>query len=309
MMFPERDSGSGVEVVTFGEAGGPPSSPGPFVRVPTGTVLSRICNTLADTRAGTSLTGGDHVYRRISGLMLLLFLSHVHAGSAEAQTALDSANVVVRDFLLAMSEQRWQDAAELIHPETRAEFQRRQLEALQCAPDLRPPSIDDYLRMDPAMPREVAAYLFRRDSVLLPAMDSIRRLSNRFPGIESVAEMERLTPLDFVRLHLENENALRLRHGMPGVYRADIVGGVREGDWINVLYRHAYERFEQDPTGAIGFFRPPPKLIRLRRSAVGWRIGSVGVIRTQTVTGDLGPGVLPRMGESPCNVPGRSAMD
>jgi hypothetical protein len=32
MLFPEGDSGPSVEVVTFGEAGGAPSSPGPLVR-------------------------------------------------------------------------------------------------------------------------------------------------------------------------------------------------------------------------------------------------------------------------------------
>jgi FtsP/CotA-like multicopper oxidase with cupredoxin domain len=63
MLFPEGDSGPSVEVVTFGEAGGAPSSPGPLVRTASGrTILFRVCNTLTDTVWLVGLAnGGDTV--------------------------------------------------------------------------------------------------------------------------------------------------------------------------------------------------------------------------------------------------------
>jgi hypothetical protein len=153
-------------------------------------------------------------------------------GSHDRQSVEDAGSDA-QGFLDALSEDRWQDAAALIHPETIEEIWRRQIAALRCAPETRKPRFEDYLRMNSDMPP------------------------------------------------------------------AKVLGGVAEGDWVNVLYRYSYELQESDVTGDVELYRPPAKQLRLRQSSDGWRVGFAGPMLGQTM-GDLGPGVLPRMGEVIC---------
>ena len=155
------------------------------------------------------------------------------------------------------------------------------------------------MAMHPDMPRSVAEYNLRRDSAATAAAQSPPRIDARYAGATSIEDLEARSPVEFMSSYLAGQASLWRRQGRPDHSPAVVIGGVPEGNWVSVLYRYAYEFEESDVTGEIELYRPPPKQLRLRLSPDGWRIGFAGPTLGQTI-GDLGPGVLPRMGELIC---------
>ncbi len=105
---------------------------------------------------------------------------------AQSFTTPDSA---LRAFHAAMFERRWTEAGRFVDPVL---VERLRWEAVRSArAPRRARTIDDYLRDDPEMPREVAEYLLRR------AEQSIRQLGNfisyEFAHVDDTAALKRLS--------------------------------------------------------------------------------------------------------------------
>jgi len=154
---------------------------------------------------------------------------------AAGQSASDSAAIVARQFLDAFASKRWQEAALLFHPETLAEFKRREVGARDCWRGYSGPTAAQFMKA--GIPRAVAEYNAREARAATARADSLNRLERRYPGTRTVEELRALAPVEFIRRRLMSADQEKDEMGLSGV-RAIVLGGVPEGEWVNVLFRY-----------------------------------------------------------------------
>lgn len=202
-----------------------------------------------------------------------------------AQTASD----VAREYLEALAEERWADAAELVHPDTRAFVRDRIVQRMAC--------IEAEVEAAPARadagPPDTTMYGgIRIISSPMTASTLQDELQSKY-SVASVEELEGVSPLTLVARGLESE--ARFAAGLHRHYPSVVLGEVPEGPIVNVLYRFDYELREEDPSGPLAFFRPPPRIVRIRRTGGRYWVTTLGGFE-----GSFGPGVLPTLGGPPC---------
>jgi hypothetical protein len=92
-----------------------------------------------------------------------------------------------------MNAEDWNGAAGLCDPASLSSFRRTILE--QFSPNRRPVTItaEQFMKMEPDMPREVAEYNVKRAQ---KSVDSEGRLQSEFPTVASVAALRALEPAD-----------------------------------------------------------------------------------------------------------------
>lgn len=236
---------------------------------------------------------------RIGRLCLICaVLSAANSGLAEGQGA-PKASEVAALYLNALADERWQDAAALVHAETIRFFRARLTERLECPSERARPTFEEFRRADPAMPRAVAEYLYQRNVEQLEHYDQTQSISSQFPGTETLEQLRQLPPVEFLARYLAGQRRLG-GDGPPAFHPVTVVGEVAEGEWVNVLYRYTFEPSEADPSGPVGFYRPPPRIIRIRRDGGGYWVASA--FDTRYPQGILGPGVLGSMNAPACPV-------
>lgn len=130
--------------------------------------------------------------------------------------------------------------------------------------------------------------------------DEQESIRHRFPGTRDLPELRGLPVRELVARHLAGASRLGGAEGARAYYPAVVVGEVREGDWLNVLYRHTYELEEEDPSGDVGFYRPAPRIIRLRIDEDGRPWVALGLHGPHASGQSLGPGVLPQFRPPSC---------
>src|SRR4051812_21669477 len=93
-----------------------------------------------------------------------------------------------------MNAEDWNGAAGLCDPVSLAWFRRTMLE--QYSRNDRPVTItvEQFMKMEPDMPREVAEYNVKRAQ---KTVNQDNRLQNDFPNVASVAALRALEPVDF----------------------------------------------------------------------------------------------------------------
>jgi hypothetical protein len=221
----------------------------------------------------------------------------VSAPSAGLGQDTPSGSDVASQFLNALAEEQWIEAAELVHPAT-AEFLRdATLARYECPALMRRPTFEEYRAMQPGLSREAAE---RNYQELMSTWDQQESIRDRFPGTADLVELRGLALRDFVARYLAGTGRLGGAEGVSAYHPAVVVGEVPEEDWVNVLYRHAYEFEEEDPSGEIGFYRPAPKIIRLRIEEDGQPWIAWGLQGPHAGGQLLEPGVLPTFGPPAC---------
>jgi hypothetical protein len=187
---------------------------------------------------------------------------------------MESALRLARELFDALSAEAWPRAADLFEPEHVADWFRDQLRSI---PQEQPSITAEQLRRgDPEMPLEVAEYYVAR----MRRQRSRRTPEGEFAGVDSWAELSKLTPVEAFARFLEARdprtqfaNAVRNLHpekpppgeGNRASFQYAVLGAVPEGDDLcHVVYRRRWSRGEEHP-GELG-------LLTCRRSAPGWRM-------------------------------------
>jgi hypothetical protein len=209
-----------------------------------------------------------------------------------------SAEEVAIAFLNARNFNLPEVAAALVHPET-AEYWRQELSArLQCTTPVKLPTFEEFRLVRAEMPEEVVRYEYEQTRSLLEKIAVSSTIPGALPGTKSVDEMLQLSASEFMARYFQGSGRMEPWDAPDSAFEPVIIGTIREGDWINVAYRYKYELEEEDYSGEVGFFRPMPKILRLRasndRAWVGWPIDP------STRGTMFGPGILSMLSRGPC---------
>ena len=176
----------------------------------------------------------------------------------------NSPDSVLRAFHRATLEQRWLDAARFVDP-TRVDVLRWDIIRSAARPE-RVRTVDDYLRDDPKMPREVAEYFVRN------VEESMRRMGNgipyQFADVEDTLTLRRLSQLEAAARYVQAKDprylfrlSYRITPGCEGrsvseteahelAPRFELLTTAVRGDTAWVMYR------DTSRTGVYGFIGP-----------------------------------------------------
>jgi hypothetical protein len=225
-------------------------------------------------------------HRRASFCLALpAVMAGVVPHSADAQPATrrpqsnaDSARLAADLFFRAVADERWSVAAAMTDT-TLMRFivaERLRWQPQTTRPEL---TLDDFLRDDPAKPRAVAEYEFRRyrERAVLTDGDGI---SYEFAGVKSLLELARLSALEASARYLqaqdarENVREAARRVGCPDSVAGlspnlrRIVGVALASDTVAyVLHEDGAPPDESD-----GLPRPEPMVMQLRLRGSRWTI-------------------------------------
>jgi hypothetical protein len=120
------------------------------------------------------------------------------AGDATAQSARhaasspDSVRLVADLFFRALADEKWETAASFLDTAMIRRMVAQQLR-MRPEPGRRELTIDDFMRMDPNKPREVAEYELKRFREQMAKNDAGERFSHQYYGVRSVEDLRALT--------------------------------------------------------------------------------------------------------------------
>ncbi len=183
----------------------------------------------------------------------------------------------------ALSEDRWLDAARLVHPEALTRFREQKLMELRNIREPKPMTAADYRRGEPEMPDAVAEYMAKRANQVRNKPGS--RIAYEFAGVSSVAELERLSAEEMMARWFQAQHpAYKMEQAikeigrplppeaagqMPGRVERTILGTTpaQQADSIayvvhRTVWLHGEERAPHSPLG----------VLVMRRTPVGWRV-------------------------------------
>ncbi len=212
----------------------------------------------------------------------------------------DAPQAVARAFFDALESERWIHAARLIDPTAVQRFHRERTRALAFRLPERmtvDEIVEQMIRRDPDMPREVAEYQARKTAEAMAERGSF--LTFEFARVQSIEEVLRLSPVELTARRLEakdpryrfarSRQQARARFpdrvppealdtNAPSV-RHTITGSVAEGDSLAyVVYR-----FEQAAPRSRRL--RSVSLLPLRLTPAGWRVVSPDVAGTGSYVG------------------------
>ena len=233
----------------------------------------------------------------ITSLLILAFAS---VGSAAQSDSRRSAPALVVDsFSHATRDGRWSDAARFLDLEHVARSRDEAVAQLTRPQARRSLTVEDLLRADPRMPREVAEYQVRQANEARADFDE---LQSTYARVASVDELKRLDPIEVAARYLEArdlrwQSRLALeRERRRGCVIADsafiefermrpnpvrIIGSVIDDSVAYVLHEElpapedsarARRRLERRRTARRATIVMPPRLTVLRLAPGGWRI-------------------------------------
>jgi hypothetical protein len=213
---------------------------------------------------------------------LTLIVATVHEADAQPlqrpQSSADTVRLAADLFFRAVADERWTTAASMVDT-TLMRFvvaQRLRWQRQFPQPEL---TIDDFMRDDPAKPRIVAEYEFKRyrDRTASPDGEFI---TSEFAGVRSLLELARLTSLEATARYLQAQDSrvqvreAARRAGCPdSVSRSPvslrrIVGVTLVSDTVAyVLHEDGSPRGESD-----GLPRLEPMVMQLRLRDTRWTI-------------------------------------
>lgn len=128
--------------------------------------------------------------RRVAVCGLTLMLGAAHSGLGQSRA--DTPESVIRTYFRAVAEQRWRDAAQFVDTAF-TERMRRHTIASAMEPE-RVVTVEEHMRNDPEMPREVAEYFVRRAEQSMRAYGN--EISYQFAMVEDTGTLQQLSPLD-----------------------------------------------------------------------------------------------------------------
>lgn len=210
---------------------------------------------------------------------------------ASAPGAASTPEGVARAFIAALEGHRWADAARLVHPDALNRHRERSLSSLRGLTHRPTITVEDLLRHDPEMPREVAEYQVRRAT---EGAQDYPRMEFERAGVASVEELERLSPEEAFARYLEANDLRRSLQRMmeretdagsaelfsrlaPRIQRLVVgsvpapqppgISGLPAGEFAYVLYSVAH-RVRHDPQSG------PERVavVGARRDGSGWKL-------------------------------------
>lgn len=192
-----------------------------------------------------------------------------------------SAESAARNFFAAISAEDWRGAAALLDLDA---FRPLVEQALEAARDFRPPAdltVEDILRREPGMPREVAAWQLQRIKQEL-AGETPDPLGHQFAGVAGPGALRAL-PLDQaaaawleaqdtrprIREALTRKRCpIPSRDSLARLTRRDVLGAVQQGDSL----AWAPHRSARAPADSAEPWLPGPAVLELRRRDGAWRV-------------------------------------
>jgi len=214
--------------------------------------------------------------------------AHGQAGHPAARAA--------TDFFEALWRGEWRQAASLVDL---SGFTMYLDGVLQPRPPVPPLTVEQYLRHDPDMPREVAEYQVRRFNE--SQLHAAQRMGMGFAGIDSSAQLARLAPHEAMARWLEaRDPAYRIRHEFAERgcdttaaavaarnlrMRSRVLGAVEatpERAWVVFV-----TGFGDDPPTGANRDHPDAKVIPFRLTAAGWRLDWNQFVEGMLFTGGL----------------------
>lgn len=161
----------------------------------------------------------------------------------------------------ALDRSQWLAAASTCDPMSLAGFRRQLVEQFRRAEPEHVMTIEAYMRFQPEMPREVAEYLYAQ---YRRAADPGRRFQEELPGLASIEDLERLTPVEVFAAWLDGRSPRRqvarqlADRGIDTATAAasleevspfgnfEPIGSLPDGEGVaHVLYRHGSYRKEE----------------------------------------------------------------
>jgi hypothetical protein len=192
---------------------------------------------------------------------------------------------VAQQFFLALEEERWKDAADMLHPDLVSARAQSSLERIAWMKRQSERTVEDVVSRSPGMPREAAQFMLDRDAstgVSLP-----EQIERTFHGYSNEAAARSATPTELLASELQaNDVRTRAQRAVsPGPWMRDVIrigarrkviGEVHEApDLAHVLYREALVD-EPTPDNSLGL-----QIFTLARVDGVWYIVDDSVIDSQ----------------------------
>ena len=169
---------------------------------------------------------------------------------------------LVRAAIDAVNRSDWSATVTLCDPVSLAAFKRELVEQYDSATSRRELTVEEYMRVAPDMPREVAEYEVARHRA---HSEPGRRLREDLPGVRDLEMLRTLTPEAVFAAWLDGRGPRRQIERLANegrisqavvahaqelssrIHDYEIVGAMSDGDRVaHVLYRHSTERESWD---------------------------------------------------------------
>lgn len=213
------------------------------------------------------------------------------------QTPDSTPEGVARAVFDAVDAGDWRRAASLVHPDVSEAVKRKLIEKYRCLALDSAEVVASYLAADSSVGREEAERVAAGGERWRRRHGSLNRLEVQFPELESIEELAALPAPEVLARSWERDQT-RQSQSLPGWARdaeterfRRIVGSVKEGRWVNVLYRSGWHYREGDPERTTDVERIPPYTLMLRRDGKRWKVGSLNGLIVPGAQG-WGPGIL-----------------
>ena len=150
-------------------------------------------------------------WRVVTGLLASVAITLGSAGPSGAQSprraasSPDSARLVADLFFRALADEKWEVAASMLDTTV---IRRIMNQRLRRPPQRNPdaPTIQDFLRDDPAKPIAVAEYELKRYRDQVAKFDAGEMFSHEFDGVRSLEELRALSTLQAAARYLQAQD-------------------------------------------------------------------------------------------------------
>lgn len=214
--------------------------------------------------------------RMVAVWSLGLVLGSAHSVIAQARR--DTPESVMRAYFQAVAERRWRDAAQFV--DTAFTEQMRRHTIMSATERERVVTVEEHMRNDPEMPREVAEYFVRRAQQSMRAYGS--EISYEFAMVDDTSTLKQLSPLEAAARYVQAQDSRyllwRSYRMTPGCAdrtpddevlneftpRREVLASVVRGDTAWIMYR--------DTGGMSSEMRRGPEIAAMRRVQGRWLV-------------------------------------
>ena len=231
--------------------------------------------------------------------LLLSMVPIVSVSHAQSGTSAGTPAAVVDSFFRATEQERWRDAARLMDLDAFGELRDQAVRFMRHQPTVHRATPEEFMKMDPKMPRLVAEYQAARSNEAMTRYGGVSQDYANVPSVDSLAAL----PVDeaAARWLQAKDPRYRMRRSLEEVRRrcdlpdsimttllneqimtAHVLGTVLEDSIAYVLYAEkpvqrggtdsaAARARRRRSTPRAAWVMPPP-VLTLRRLGSGWRI-------------------------------------
>lgn len=214
--------------------------------------------------------------RMVAVWSLGLVLGSTHAVVAQARP--NTPESVMRAYFQAVAERRWRDAAQFV--DTAFTEQMRRHTIMSATERERAVTVEEHMRSDPEMPREVAEYFVRRAQQSMRAFGN--EIAHEFALVEDTTTLRQLSAMEAAAryVHAQDPRYMLWRSysvapGCAGrtpddealnefMPQREVLASVVRGDTAWIMYR--------DTAGMSSQMRRGPEIAAMRRAQGRWLV-------------------------------------